>query len=186
MTARAVERAGDELRELRARSLDAVLLAAPAFAAALAATWLWPPLAFPLFAGACVVAFRGVLAYVRRQLLVEDLALDPDAQSLDEVRRFALRAASRENRVELARTVRRMLAASQGRAVCVEANRTQLEELAAALEDEGLELDPTEAVRLNRMAATNWSSLYDPGSTPANARNGLVHVLNGFHHARST
>jgi hypothetical protein len=184
MNARAVERAGEQLRELRGRSLDALLLAPPAFGAALAATWYAPSLAFPLFAGAGVVACRGMIAYVQRHLLVEDLALDPEAQSLDDVRRFALEAASPKRRVELAQTIHRILDASQGRAACVEANRAQLEELAAALEDEELELEPIEAVRLNRMAATNWSPLYDPFATPADARQRLTHILSGFHRAR--
>jgi len=182
--ARAVEQAGRQLRELRAQSVDALLLAPPAFGAALAATWYSPSLAIPLLAGACVVACRGVVAYVRRHLLVEDLALDPDAQSLDEVRRFSLEAASPKRRAELAETIHRMLDASQGKAACVEANRAQLEELAAALEDRELELEPIEAVRLNRMAATNWSPLYDPVATPADARDRLRHILNGFHRAR--
>jgi hypothetical protein len=184
MDARTVERSGERLRTLKAQSIDGLLLAPAAFAAALVATRLAPSFAFPVFVGACVVASRGMLAYVRRQLLVEELALDPHAQALDEVRRFALRAASPARRAELAQSIRRMLQASEGRAACVEANRTQLEELAAALEDEELELEPAEAVKLNRMAAEGWPQLYDTCSTPAEASDRLSHILNGFHRAR--
>jgi len=181
MDARGVERKTDELRELWVRTLGGLVLAPVAFAGALVASHLYPPLAVPLFVGASLVALRAMVAFVRRHLLIEDLALDPEALAIDEVRRFALRAASPKRRAELADSIRRMLEASDGQVRGVEASRAELEELAEALEDGRLELELTEAVRLHRMATEGWLPFYGPAASAVDARSRLRHILDGFH-----
>jgi len=181
MDARGVERQRDELRELRTRIVGGLLLAPGAFAGALVATHLAPQLAVPLFVGASFVALRAMVAYVRRQLLIEDLALDSEALAIEDVRRFALRAASPKSRAVLATSIRRMLEASDGRVTGVEASRAELEELADALDDGRLALELTEAARLHKLASEGWPPLYDPGASSVAARARLRHILSGFH-----
>jgi len=186
MHARGVERRRDELRGLRTRVVEGLVLAPTVFAGALVASHVYPPLAVPLFIGASSVALRAMIAYIRRQLLIEDLALDSEALAIDDVRRFALRAASPKSRAALARSIRRMLEASDGQVEGVEANRAELGELADALEDERLELELTEAVRLHKLDAEGWLPFYEPGASAVDARARLRHILSGFHRPQAT
>ena len=186
MHARGVERQRDELRGLRTRVVEGLVLGPTVFAGALVASHVYAPLAVPLFVGASFVAVRAMIAFVRRQLLIEDLALDSEALAIDDVRRFALRAASPKSRAALAQSIRRMLEASDGRVKGVEASRAELEELADALEDERLELELTEAVRLHKLDSEGWLPFYEPGASSVDARARLRHILNGFHRPQAT
>jgi hypothetical protein len=142
MTARQIEQAGTKLHDLHARAVGDLALAAVAFALAVAAGQLRPSLALPLLAGATAVTFLGARAFVQHSFLVEDLAVDPDAYVLADVRRYGTRAASLEHRRALAGALR---AALREEDVSLE-----LIELVAALEDEARPLPPYAVVCLER------------------------------------
>ena len=152
MTARQVEEASIRLRELRLEYAEDLALAAAAAGFALGATQVSPVLAVPLLVGALGLGALGIRAFVRRALLVEDLAADEDAYGIDSVRRYAARIASMEGRRQLAFVIRtdpsERLAAA----------RTELDTLAALLEDERTPIEPHDFVALDR-----W--IHDPAGT---------------------
>jgi hypothetical protein len=183
--ARAVERAQVELHELKVQGVEDLAVAAAAFGAALACTWLLPEAGAPLLVGALGVAFLGVRALIRRYLLLEDLAVDRDAYTIAEVRRLALKGASPEHRRHLAASLRQALDGSPyGVNKRVEANRALLEEIVAALEDDRLALDPAAAVVLDRVL-TDGSCLYDSLLPADEQRSRLRQVLSGFDDRRA-
>jgi hypothetical protein len=179
MNARAVEHAEGRLRELKAAQLGGAALTLVTFGAALAATELHRELAIPLLLGALTMAFLAARAFVREHLLIEDLALDRDAQAIPQVRRSALRASAPKHRRLVAASIRGALDASSGRVARVEANRSRLEQLEAALLDERLDIDPASAVALERLTQTG-SAFY--GSVPPDDELGsrLQRILAGF------
>ena len=180
MTARAIESASTRIADLRGRTAEEGALAAGAFAAALLATQLAPRLAVPLLLGALWASYVAMRDFVRRQLLLEDLACDRDAQAIPAVRRLAQRSAAAEHRRLVAASIRAALEASSGRVARVEAHRELLEELAAALVDARLGLDPAAAVALDRLRLGGWDALY--GSAPPADELGsrLRRILDGF------
>ena len=184
MDARRVERAGAQLDELKAQSMESIGLAAAAFATALVASRLLPELVAPVLAGGLAVAFLGVRALVRRSLLIDELAADGDTHTIADVRRLALRTASPEHRRTLAATLRYALGGSPyGTNARVEANRALLDELAAALEDDLLELDPAAAVALDHLLGDG--SLYHETVPADELRSRLHRALNGFAERRA-
>lgn len=94
MTARQIEEWAARLRELRVDAIANFGLAAVAFGLALAASRLIVVLALPLLAGGLTATALGLRAYVRRCFLLDDLAEEPDARVIAEVRRHAARDAS--------------------------------------------------------------------------------------------
>ena len=179
MSARDVEQLGRKLRDLYERTIGELALAAVAFVLALLATELQPDLVLPLLAGALGLTVLGIVAFVRRQLLVEDAAADPDAYLLPDVRRFGKHVASPGHRRELAAWIRRAVAVSpEFASPRIDENRVALEELRDDLEQPELRFEPACAVALERL-------LYDGGlydaDLPANElRSRLTQILAGF------
>jgi hypothetical protein len=168
MSAREVERLGRELHELNERTIGDLGLAAVAFGLALAASRLHKDLAIPLFVGAMALVGLGMVAFVRRHLLVEDAAADPDAYLLGEVRRYGEHIASEDRRRACAAQIRRMLAANGDDPI--------LEELADDLERRDLHFDPLCAVALDRLLLDG--SIH---SLPADElRSRLTQIVAGF------
>ena len=182
MDAREVERAETRLHELELESWEDLALAGVAFGAAFAGTWLLPEAAAPLLVGGLGVTVLGVRAFVRRALLLEDLATDPDAYTIGDVRKLASRAASADHRRALAASLRYALEGSPyGRPERVEANHELLEEIAAALEDERLSLEPAAAVALDRLLTDGEGShLHDSSLPDDELRSRLRRILNAF------
>ena len=151
MTARQIDGAAAELHELRVQTVERLVLAAVAFALALAATQLRPALAVPLLLGAMAMTFLGVRAFVRRWFLLEDLAVEPEAYELADVRRFGVRAASPERQRVLAHSLRAAMEESTSLVDArVAAVRPELEEIVDALENDPSTLRPQAAVALER------------------------------------
>ena len=172
MVARDVEILGRRLHELNERAFDELGLAAVAFGLALAATQFRKDLAVPLLVGAVALTALGLIAFVKERLLVAEVALDRDAHALDEVRRYAERLASREQRRMQAVQIRRLLAAPSPRA-----DRRQLKRVARRLERDDLVLDPACAVMLERF-------LHDPTLPADIVRSHLTQIEAGFHPRR--
>ena len=181
MDARAVERAELELHELKLRGLSDFGVAVVALGAAVVGSSVLPPLAMPLLLGGLGVGVLGVRALVQHYLLVEDLAVDPDAYLIPEVRRVALRTASLEHRRQLAASIRHALNTSTwGPCPCVDSNRDLLGELATALEDDRLAFDPASAVALDRLLTGGERNLYSPDLPADELRSRLRRILDAL------
>jgi hypothetical protein len=74
MTARQIDEAAARLRELQTEAVANFVLAAVAFALALAASVLMRSFALPLLAGGVGATVLGVRAFLRRAFLLDDLA----------------------------------------------------------------------------------------------------------------
>jgi hypothetical protein len=84
----------------------------------------------------------GLRAFLRQSFLLEDLAAEPDAYALGDVRRFAVRATSVAHR--------RCLAQALQAALPDPGPGPELLELIALLEEEECRLDPQAVVSLQR------------------------------------
>jgi hypothetical protein len=174
MVARDVELLGRQLHELNERTVEELGLAAVAFALALGATQMRRDLAIPLLVGALALTGMGLVAFVRRRLLVEDAAADRDAYELAEVRRYAAWIARREQRLAHAAQIRRLLTLSpEYTPARIEVGRAELEELEEKLKRVGLPLDPACAVALERL-------LHEETIAANEFRSRLRQVLAGF------
>jgi hypothetical protein len=185
MYARALDDAAARLRELRHEEREDLGLALLALVLALVATQVRPVLAIPLFVGGLAVGMLGVRALWRRWDLVDRLAADRDAYVIDEVRTYAAREATPERRHGLAMAIRSMLDApipvAGGRADVIE----ELRSLAAELDDEGLELEPSYAIACQRLLHDPVDSpLLDPGRPPDELRDRVRHLRVGFNPRR--
>jgi len=174
MTARQIDDAATKLRRLQFETVEDLGLAGVAFALALLASRLHPTLALPLLAGATTVTFLGVRALVRRSFLLEDLAAEPDAYAIADVRRFGARVATAQHRRLLVRTVRLALDEPSDR---LSALRPELEELAAALEDD--RLSPPDAVAADRLVRGCPAPLRDESVPVSEVRSHLRRLLAG-------
>ena len=181
MTARQIDEAAVRLRELRTQAVSDLVLAAVVFALAVTASQTHPPLALPLLIGAMAVTFLGLRAFLRRSFLVEDLAGEPEAYVISDVRGFGARAASRERRQLLAHGLR---AAAEHPAPDVAARiaavRPELEALIAALEDDGRPLEPRAAVTLERRLREGGLLLRDSSLSVSELRSRLRSLLASF------
>lgn len=175
MTANDIDDAAKRLGELKSTTLEDALLGALAFGLALAATWYRPSLAMPLAIGALVMAVLAGRAFVRRFVLVEDLAADRDAYRIPAVRSFGLKAASVEHRRVVAATVRVALAGAA--ADRMEPARAELEQLVRALEDESVDWDPQSVVVLDHWLADPKESFRDPAASAVELRSHVRSVL---------
>lgn len=180
MTARAIEHESARLTGMRTRVVEGATLAAGTFAAALLATELAPDLAVPLLLGALWMTAVAMRAFVRRHLLIEDLALDREAHAIPAVRKLALRASSPEHRKLVAASIGAVLEASAGRVERIEAQRELLEELAADLVDERLSLEPAAAVALDRLTVEGWDAFYGSAVPADELGSQLRRILGGF------
>ena len=144
MDGRAIDTATARLHELRWEASSDVALSGAVLALSLVATQVVPELALPLFLGAVTVALLGVRAAWRRWEIVDELAVEPDAYVIREVRARAMREASMERRHVFAAHVRGWLA--DPRSDRVRGCADDLAALAVDLDDEALVLDPACAV----------------------------------------
>jgi hypothetical protein len=182
MYARAVEDADARLRALRHEEWERLGLAVVALGTATVAATVAPSLALPLFVGGLVVGALGLRALWRRWDLVERLAGDPDALVIPEVRAYATREATMERRQTFASFIRTAHATPS--AVCSArclALASELEALAADLEDEALELDPAAAVACMRLVSDVAGSPLLNASLPAeDLRAQVCRIRSGF------
>lgn len=180
MDARALDQAATRLDELGVEVKEDLAVAALALVLSLLATQLRPVLAIPLFVGGLGVAVLGMRALWRRWDLVDRLAADRDAHAIREVRAYAYREASHESRHGLAMSIRCCLASP----VTVYCGRDEvsgeLEELAAELDDESLDLDPVAAVECVRLLRDPEVSPLLTGAPPEEIRASIRHVRAGF------
>jgi hypothetical protein len=153
MTAHTLKDAEHRLHQLRQDEWADLGLAALAMVLALAASFLHPPLALPLFVGALASSVLAGRAFFRRLELFDQLLLDRDAYSIPEIRRRAEEIASMESRRQLAQAVRAKLTPVSGypRPPRVSAVADELESLACELDDQTLSLDPDCAVRCHQL-----------------------------------
>ncbi len=179
MYARAVEEAGVRLRELHRDLWRDFSLAAVALALSLAATAVLPELAVPLFVGGLAVGVLGVRAALEQSEIIDRLAGDPDAYVISEIRKRAARDATMERRRSLAADVRWWLREPQADRVTVVAS--ELEALAADLDDAALELDPACAVACVRLLSdSERSPLLIAASPVEELRSRIIQIRFGF------
>jgi hypothetical protein len=163
MYARTVEDASAHLHALRHEEIQDLVLAAVALGSAVAATQFLPALALPLFIGGLAIGGLGVRALWRRWDLVDRLAGEPDAYVISEVHEYALRETTMERRHTFAALIRNSLDDRGHDCRTTTAEATELEGLAADLENEELELDPACAVACLRLLSDPTESpLLDP------------------------
>jgi hypothetical protein len=183
MHAREVEEARASLKELRLTEWEDLALALLTFAAALAATQLYPQLAFPLFLGGLVVGVLGIRAVVREWDLVDRLSRDRDAYVIPRVAECAAREATPERRSTMAATLR-TIAPAPGHPTepRIKAVAAELELLARELEDDALELDPSAAVACMRLftEVDRRGPLFDELVPVEELRARIRHVRTGF------
>ncbi|MGE5274044.1 MAG: hypothetical protein ACM3QU_09860 [Verrucomicrobiota bacterium] len=160
MTAQTVKEAEHRLHDLHQDEWADLGLAALAMGLALAASFLHPPLALPLFIGALASSVLAGRAFFRRSELFDQLLLDSDAYSIPEIRRRAEEIASTGSRRALAQAVRAKLIPAPGysRPTRVTAAAEELRSLACELDDETLSLDLDCAVRCHQLLSNYGES----------------------------
>jgi hypothetical protein len=182
MDARTVEDAASRLGELRREELEELGLGALALAAAVAAAYVFPDLALPLFLGGVFVGARGVVALWRRWDLVDRLSGERDAYVIPEVRERASREASLDRRRSFAVTIRTwMQAPGSELEERVALARPELEALVADLEDPELTFDPVSAVACLRLLGdVAESPLLNPQLPPDELSWRVRRIRSGF------
>jgi hypothetical protein len=156
MTARAVEQASLELRDLRREEWGDGSLAVIAFALALGATAARPDLALPLFLGGVFVVCRAAVIGWRRWDLLERLVCERDAYTIAAVRAHGAQFASLESRRALSSSIHWRLELAENPRIAVAAD--ELTELAAELLDPELDLDPVCAAACSRLLTDSETS----------------------------
>jgi hypothetical protein len=132
----------------------------------------------PFLLGALGVGFLGVRALVLRTFMVEDLAGDRDAYVIPAVQRFGQRAADRSHRHDLARSIRVALTSSSGTTLeRLRAVQSELDELAALLEDDGVAIDAYSMILLDRWLRDPGGSFRNPAVPVAEVRSRLLYEL---------
>jgi hypothetical protein len=182
MDARSLDDAAARLRNLRREQRANLVLAAAALVLAVATTQVDPSLARPLFLGGATGSVLGMRALCRRWDLLEWLSAKGEAHVIAEVRALAARQATMDKRREFAAVLRRVVA-EPGYLVeaRVRAAAAELEELAAALIDIGLELEPAAAVACKRLVTDfTGSPLLDPVRPPEELRSRVRQIRSGF------
>jgi len=157
MYARALDDAAARLAELRRAEAYDAGLAATSFAASLAMTALYPPLAVPLLVGGVAMGARAVHALWQRWDVVDRLADEREAYVIPEVRTYAAREAHVARRRHHAAVIRSWIDGPPDARIA--SATEELSELARELEDPCLELEPACAVVCKRL-------LTDPIASP--------------------
>ena len=180
MYARAVDEAGDRLRELRREEWENLGLGALALALALVATQVRPVLAVPLFLGGLAVGATGLRALWRHWDLLDGLADQRDAYVIPEVLAHASREATMERRRGFAAVIRGTLQPRRVLDARFVSAAEELDGLASELENGALELDPACAVACMRLLSDPESPLFDPGVSPIELRACIRRIRSGF------
>ena len=180
MHARAIDDAGNRLRELRREEWQDIALAVVALGLALAATRGAPTLALPLFVGALAVGALGIRALWRHWDLVDRLADESDAYSLSEVQAYARREATMARRRTSAALIRDHLEPAAD-ARLEEDIAGGLAVLADKLEDASLDMSPSCAVACRRLVSDPAQSpLLDPQRPLVELRATVLRIQAGF------
>ena|SRR5579862_8557037 len=167
MYARQVEEQSTELDELKHDELELIGLTVLSFGLAFAAHGR-PTVALPLLAAGLGGAFLAMRAFWRRWDLVDRLLLEREAYLIDEVGQRARHIAELENRRSLAASIRwRLENASALRDAAGRLHRlaSELADLASALDDDSLDLDPLRAVECERLLTDGTASPLVDGVT---------------------
>ncbi|HEY1521139.1 MAG TPA: hypothetical protein VGF91_32235 [Solirubrobacteraceae bacterium] len=109
MTARELDDAGALLEVRRIRARDGFATAVTCGLAAAAALPFSPALGFSLLIGAAAAVLPALMNMLHRRDVIARLALDPNAYSLPEVRRYATRLALPAEREKLAAWLRELV-----------------------------------------------------------------------------
>jgi hypothetical protein len=180
MYARAIDDAGARLRELHHEQAEEFGVALVALVLAVAATQVHPAFALPLLLGGLFVGARGVRACWRRWDLIDRLAGSRDAYVLAEVSAYAERQATVARRRTFAAAIRSTLQEAAPSSQVVAA-ASDLEALAAELEDDSLALDPSCAVACMRLAEEpEVSPLLDPAAPAGDLQSRVYRIRAGF------
>ena len=175
MVARDVDQAAARLRAFQVGAWEHFGLAVIAFGLALGATQLLPEFGMPLLVGGIASLALGVRDEIRRWDLIDRLVLDRDAYGIPVVSDRAEQAATIRSRRALAVSARVLVARTDPPV------GDQLELLAAALDDEELDLDPASAVVCDRLLRDVVESpLYDPACPVEDARARITWILARF------
>jgi hypothetical protein len=148
----------------------------------LTATVVCPPLVLPLFLGGLTIGALGVGSLWRHWDLVDRLADDRDAYVIPEVRAYAARDARMDRRFGHAAHIRSWIEQPSLPAdVRVAKFADELEDLACALEDRDLELDPASAIACRRLVSDpTVSPLLDSALPPDSLRSSIARIRSGF------
>jgi len=177
MYARALQEAETELVERRHVEHYRIALSAVALTAALVATAFCQPLVLPLFAGGLAIGMLGVVAMWRHWDLLDRLADDPEAYAISEVRAYGAREARMDRRRFDAELIRAWTSSSDPRVADL---LDQLTDLADALENEELELDPATAMACRRLVSEPAVSPLLSGTSREDLRSVVDGLLAGF------
>jgi hypothetical protein len=109
MSAREIEEVAGDLRAKRRRALEALPLSLACGALAAVAWQFSPRLGLALAVGGAVQLVLALAACLRWRLRLEELATEPSAHAIPEVRSFAARLARPEARRRLANTIQSMV-----------------------------------------------------------------------------
>jgi hypothetical protein len=182
MHARAVDDAGNRLRELHHEEWQDLTLAGLTLGLALAASEHAPSLALPLMIGGMVLVALGIQALWRHWDLVDRLAGEPDAYALAEVLAYAARQTTMDRRRRFAALVRDYLESEDSdRTRRIGDAADDLAALADELEDETLELSPGCAVACSRlMGEPTESPLLNPALPRDGLRSSARRIRSGF------
>jgi hypothetical protein len=178
MYAGALQDAEAELAELRRDEQCRIALSAVALGASLVATAIFPPLVAPLLVGGLAIGVLGVLAFWRHWDLLDRLADDRDAYLIAEVLAYGAREARMDRRRDHAAMIRAWASCPDARAAEL---IDELADLADALEDDRLELDPASAMACRRFVSEPAVSPLFAGSSGEDLRSALNRLRAGFH-----
>ena len=178
MHARALDEAQARLFELHHDEIQDTALGGVALSASLVSTALYPPLVVPLFVGGVTMGILGIRALWRHWDLVDRLADDRDAYAIRQVRKYAARDARVARRAHFAELARGWARPPDGLVADIAG---ELDELARALEDATLELDPAAALACRRFFTEPAASpLFDEVHKADDLRSCIVRIRAGF------
>jgi hypothetical protein len=183
MYARAVDDAARQLHDWQFEERAGFVLGPLVLALSVAATRLGPAYALPLFFGGLYLMARVAVAAIRRSTLLDRLAEERDAYTIPEVATRARRTAAPASRAAMAASIRSTLQAWSDAVPDLRVARccSELAALAALLERDDLELEPTSAVACRHLVddATTIAVLA-PGSDTSDLACRARHVRAGF------
>lgn len=186
MTARELETAAAEIRARRRTALERFVTSLVAAALVPVAFQLSGALSVATGLGAGVLAALGAFALTGRRLLLEQLALDPEALDIPEVRAFGERLTTPDARARLAAAIRSMVKdafqpASRLRCLFlvdrVAAYARELDAIARDLCSPAVRIDPVTAARCRWLLTTAAENpLYDR-RLPAEDLGSILHRI---------